>query len=200
MFYSALNDLQPGLSGRQVLDYWLGPVTGRGFTRANATAALHHYNWMIECLKASPDGLRARATEWAERRRKLPAGAAALFEVFEQYDADLRRDEARFRAAVMALAAEHFRRSEGRWPATPDELVPRHLDAVPRDPFDLRPLKLASRPDGRVVYAVGADGKDDGGAVEAEDPRKASDVGLRLWNVERRRQPPPAPKPTSRSP
>jgi hypothetical protein len=63
---------------------------------------------------------------------------------------------------------------------------------VPRDPFDLGPLKLAGRPDGVVIYSVGPDGKDDGGAVWQAGNRTGSDLGVRLWDVDRRRQSPPA--------
>src|SRR5439155_22126196 len=115
------------------------------------------YTWLIECLKESPDGLQARAAEWATLRAQLPR--AFQFDLMVRYDADLRKDEAKFRAAVVALAAERFRQAEGRWPTSLDELVPQYLAAVPRDPFDLRPLKLARRPDGLVIYSVGPDGK-----------------------------------------
>jgi hypothetical protein len=181
-------------TGRAAVDRWLSRLTGGGFTRANATAAVQHYTWLIECLKESLDGLRARSAECAELRRQLPRGVATYFDYLVRYDADMRRDEARFRAAAVALAAESFRRAEGRWPKGIDELVPKYLTAVPRDPFDQGPLKLAASPDGVVVYSVGPDGKDDGGAVWSEDRRKGDDVGIRLWDPDRRRQAPPPAK------
>jgi hypothetical protein len=98
-------------------------------------------------------------------------------------------NEACFRCAVVAVAVERFRRANGRWPATLGEVVPRHLAALPRDPFDSQPLKLASRPDGVVIYSVGPDGADDGGDL-SDSLRSRKDVGVRLWNVAERRQPP----------
>ena len=97
-------------------------------------------------------------------------------------------DEGYFRSAAAALAAARFRQARGRWPTTLDELVPEYLAAVPRDPCDLRPLRLARRPDGIVIYGVGRNGTDDGGDVGG-GPSKARDVGLRLWDVAQRRQP-----------
>jgi hypothetical protein len=91
---------------------------------------------------------------------------------------------------VAALAAERFRRDFGRWPTTLDELVPKYVIAVPRDPHDLQPLRLARRPDGIVIYSVGQDEIDDGGAIESDGAAKATDIGFRLWDVEQRRQPP----------
>jgi hypothetical protein len=181
-------------TGRTAADRWLSRLAGGGFTRANATAAVRHYTWLIECLKECPDGLLARSGEWAALRRQLPRGVASYFDSLVRYDADMRRDEARFRAAAVALAAESFRRAEGRWPKRFDELVPKYLTAVPRDPFDQAPLKLAGRGDGLVIYSVGPDGKDDGGALRPEDQRNGEDVGIRLWDADRRRQPPPPAK------
>jgi hypothetical protein len=75
------------------------------------------------------------------------------------------------RMAAMSLAAQLYRLDERRWPRRLDELVPRYLSAVPRDPFraDGGPLSylVATVPGGNdagaerpVVYHVAADGKD----------------------------------------
>src|SRR5205085_10642424 len=110
-------------------------------------------------------------------------------DMFVKYLDNVAEDEGYFRSAAAALAAEQFRQARGRWPTTLDELVPEYLAAVPRDPCDLRPLRLARRPDGIVIYGVGRNGTDDGGDVGG-GPSKARDVGLRLWDVAQRRQPP----------
>jgi hypothetical protein len=73
--------------------------------------------------------------------------------------------------------------------------VPQYLTAVPRDPVDGQPLRLARRPDGIVIYSIGLDGKDDGGVVAAENKGNPSDIGIRLWDIAQRRQPPLPPKP-----
>ncbi len=45
-----------------------------------------------------------------------------------------------------------------------------------------------------IFYSIGPDGVDDGGTL---DPKKnfgpGTDIGIRLWDVSKRRQPPPAP-------
>ena len=101
-----------------------------------------------------------------------------------------RESEALLRSAVAALSAERFRRGHGRWPATLNELVPELLAAVPCDPFDLQPLRLARHADGIVIYSVGPNGTDDGGDVGAGTPTwdTPRDIGLRLWDVNKRRQ------------
>jgi len=73
------------------------------------------------------------------------------------------------RMGAVNLAAHLFRADRGRWPEALDELVPKYLPAVPRDPLaaDDRPLGYvlakAALPDGGdrpVVYSVGRDGVD----------------------------------------
>ena len=58
-------------------------------------------------------------------------------------------------------------------------------------PFDLQPHRYKRLSDGVVIYAVGPDGLDDGGAVHTPGPGPlAADIGVRLWDVAHRRQPP----------
>src|SRR5439155_15048839 len=144
-------------------------------------------------LKESPDGLRAHAEEWDALRRELPRSAKYIVGNVGRYVSDSTDGSALVRSAVVAVAAEQFRRSRGRWPATLDELVPDYLTAVPCDPQDLKPLRLARAPDGIVVYSIGPDGTDDGGDVGPgiSTTIKGRDVGIRLWDPDKRRQPPP---------
>jgi hypothetical protein len=76
-----------------------------------------------------------------------------------------------------ALAAELFRRRQGRWPETLDELVPDFLPRVPLDAFTDQPLKMTSTADEFKVYSVGSDGKDDNGNLSDRDA-PSTDVGI----------------------
>src|SRR5262249_17038487 len=152
------------------------------FRRANATAYLRYLTWLVERLKESPDGLLERADEWAVVRERLPRGMENLASVMARYPVEMAVDEARLRCAAVALAAEHFRRVNGRWPAALADLVPRYLTAAPRDPFDGQPLKLVRRPDGLVIYSIDKDRQDDGGDVRGGQ-QKGRDIGIRLWDV-----------------
>jgi hypothetical protein len=101
-----------------------------------------------------------------------------------------RRHVGNLRCAIVALAMERYRRDHGRWPDTLDALVPGYLAAVPNDPGDGKPLRLARRPDGVIVYWVGFDGTDDGGKLNRQNPHaKGADEGFQLWDVKYRRQP-----------
>jgi hypothetical protein len=55
------------------------------------------------------------------------------------------------------------------------------LNAVPVDPYDGKPMRLALLHGQPVVYSVGRDGKDDGGQVDSDrDPRPSGDLIYRL--------------------
>jgi hypothetical protein len=69
------------------------------------------------------------------------------------------------RCTIASLAAERYRRANGRWPLTLGALVPVELSHVPADPYDGRPLLYARPGGGIVIYSVGPDATDDGGMV-----------------------------------
>jgi hypothetical protein len=76
--------------------------------------------------------------------------------------------------ALKAYSMDH----DGRLPATPDELVPEYLDAVPLDDYDGKPLRYD--PAKRIVYSVGRNLTDDGGLTRDE----ACDWFGRKWETE----------------
>ena len=63
--------------------------------------------------------------------------------------------DAQQRLALVALAAAHYRRDKGRYPAGFEDLVPEYLPAVPEDPFDLKPLKMDPLGQGLDLSSVG---------------------------------------------
>lgn len=107
------------------------------------------------------------------------------------------RQHAMLRCAVVALAAERYRQEHRRWPESIQTLVgDGYLKEAPLDPYDGAVLRLKRLPDGLVGYAVGPDGQDNGGTFDRTNPMaEGTDLGLRLWDVEKRRQPPRPPKP-----
>ena len=75
----------------------------------------------------------------------------------------LARGEAGDACAQTAVAMTRFRLDHGTLPSHLADLVPTYLDAVPIDPFDGHPLRLAIRNGQWIIYSVGPDGVDDGG-------------------------------------
>lgn len=99
-------------------------------------------------------------------------------------------DTAYFRSARVAVAIERHRREHaGQLPDGLTDLVPSFLDAPPIDPFSGQPIQYRRLDGGYVVYSVGRDGKDDGGAVRViqspagSEPPK--DMGIRVTGRKR---------------
>ena len=180
------------LTGWKTADEWLTRLIGARLRRSTGVALFRHDTRVIEWFKESPDGPKAHEEEWLALRSTMTGSAKNRADYLARYVADFRPPAAILRFAIAALAAEQFRRETGRWPATLEELVPSYLSAVPIDPSDLKPLRLARRPDGIVICSVGSDpGLWDALAAGSTKP---TDVGIRLWDVAKRRQP-PSPKP-----
>jgi len=88
---------------------------------------------------------------------------------------------ARLRVAAVALAAERYRIKRGDWPTSLSQLVPKHLAAVPLDPFDEKPVRYAAIPSGRVVYSIGPDRVDGNGACWEKQRYPVPDITFALF-------------------
>jgi hypothetical protein len=111
------------------------------------------------------------------------------------------------RNARTAIATELFRRVNGRWPDNLQELVPDFLDEIPIDPFDGMPLRYRHMKDGEelraeypgivarngvIIYSIGPDGSDDGGAIDSyvnfivfSEGKSGDDIVFPLGDIER---------------
>jgi hypothetical protein len=106
-----------------------------------------------------------------------------------------RRKHAYLRCTVAALAAERYRQKHQKWPDSLDKLRPPFLADVPLDPFDGEQLRSRRVEDGVVIYSVSSDRTDNNGNLDRAHPDQPGvDIGVRLWDVAKRRQP-PRPKP-----
>lgn len=68
-------------------------------------------------------------------------------------------------AAQLAAAASLYRAQRGSFPATLEDLAA-VLPDPPRDPFTGTPYRYRREGEGFVIYSVGRNGVDDGGATE----------------------------------
>ena len=94
------------------------------------------------------------------------------------------------RATETAVGLERVRLAKGRWPKPGDPLDPAFKDGPPADPFTGKPITWKATPTGMVVYSVSYDRRDDGGKLEIRDVKKpGTDIGIRLWDAERRPKP-----------
>jgi hypothetical protein len=183
------------VTGHPTIDRWLHRLRGGGWRKRNGAALVRYYTALIERAKASPDALGERPDAVGAAVARLPARLREDYETgIDQLHEDDRCSRMLLHSAAAAVAVEHFRRDTGRWPASLEELVPAYLKAVPRDSFDLKPLCFRKLADGVVIYSVGSDRTDDGGEVRI-DPKVGGtlkDLGVRLWDPEHRRRPPPS--------
>jgi hypothetical protein len=116
-----------------------------------------------------------RAEQWAKKCSDSPnpviCVTGSIYAGYHRYEIE---SQARLRAAVVATACERYRLRHqfGLWPITLDMLVDEKLlDAIPLDPTDGKPLRYRKTKDNILIYSQGVD------------------IGFRLWNVDRRRQP-----------
>jgi hypothetical protein len=107
---------------------------------------------------------------------------------YSHYGIKFAEAEAGLALSNLALAATAYRAGHGGYPATLDDLAPDYIKEIPTDPFDGKPIKMAVVEGGVVLYSVGKDEKDDGGA-ELDSAKEKGDITfvLGLEYAERRR-------------
>lgn len=93
----------------------------------------------------------------------------------------LDREVARRAALKLMLAVQRYHRATGDWPKRPAVLVPDFLKELPTDPFGRseEPLRLKRDRNDLIIYSIGDNGMDDGGAI-APVGSEMPDVGFRL--------------------
>ncbi len=168
-----------------------------GFLTTQHAGLLRFMNELIEVSKLPPDQWTDRLAAQTAQANQLPVLARMMAPAVDKVAQACQRNHALLRCAVVMIAAERYRRAKGQWPATPGELVKAGLlTAVPGDPFAAgQAIKFARKGDGLIVYSVGPDGADNGGNVDKSGMKAGTDLGVRLWDVAARRQPPLPPKP-----
>jgi hypothetical protein len=170
----------------RVLDHFPALVT-----RENPSL-LRHMNEMVETAKLPIEDRLGKLRDLQESIPKNSILVRLLAPAVQKVSMANQRDQALLRSALVAVAAERFRQKHQRWPESPAELEKASLlSRLPADPYDGAPLRWGPRPDGRVAYSVGTDKIDNGGNLDMRhylDP--GYDIGFKLWDVPRRRQPP----------
>src|SRR5581483_12132155 len=144
---------------------------------------------LVEIADLPPEAQLKPLTQLAATAAQAPPGAAQMAKALPlvEIGTTCQKAQAMLRCAIAAVAVERYRLANGRWPDKLGDVTPRYLTAVPTDPYDGQPLRYARHKDVVAVYAVGPDGRDDGGKpdeLNRFDKPDGFDVGLRLWNVE----------------
>lgn len=160
---------------------------------------LRYTDSAVEIAKLPPEKWHAEFSKWDAAAKEQPFLVRLLAPAYLGMISDrYKRSQAYMRCAIVAIAAERHRRACGRWPDTLDDpsMAP-FLRQPPADPYDGQPLRWRRLDDGAEVYSIGPDGEDNGGKMDRQNPiAPGTDMGIRLWDPAKRRQPPaPLPPP-----
>lgn len=157
-------------------------------------AVISYMTKAVEIAKLPLEQQPARFKELERSVPDLPMLARLMGPAIPKIAPTHFRSQALIRCTIAAVALERYRLLHGYWPSTLFGLTPALLKAVPLDPFDAQALRYRLLPDGVIVYSVGPDGVDNGGTMNRQNLGvRGTDIGVRLWDVSSRRQPP---KPT----
>jgi hypothetical protein len=128
----------------------------------------------------SHQGWEEYALSWRTDRRGL---MTRLITPATQHFATMAPEgDALHHLARLALAMTACRAKKGKYPDQLQELVPEFLSAIPLDPFDGQPLRTKRDEKGILLYSVGPNLKDDGGALPRDRQRRMQegDIVFRL--------------------
>jgi hypothetical protein len=166
-----------------------------GSYKSQRAAMLRYMNRSVELAKLPPEQQYAPFQQLEATTKDQPVLVRLLVPALSKVSEAARRSHAQLRCAIMAVAAERYRRAKGQWPGTLDVLKEAgYVREAPSDPYDGKPLRWLRLDDGVEVYSIGPDGEDNGGKMDRQNPvAPGTDVGFRLWDVAQRRQPPVPP-------
>jgi hypothetical protein len=158
---------------------------------------LHFYTQAIEIAKLPAHLWKDRLDTLLDAQKDIAELLAPFFSDPRLFAKHCKRSLGTLRVAAAAVAVERFRQAHGHWPPSLVSLTPAFLRAVPLDPYDGKSLRYREFEGGVIVYSVNEDGKDDGGNVNhfSSSGMAGTDLGLRLWDVSKRRLPPVNPPP-----
>src|SRR5262249_21205492 len=161
-------------------DYYFLRVPGA--LAAFRAAVLRFDTRLVEIAKRPPEQHLAALEELDADLDGHPALAWSIKGVGKRVR-DLVYGQAALRCGVVLLALDRYRLAHGRWPADLGALVPDFLLVGYTDPVDGQPLRYRVLADGVVVYSVGQNRQDDGGAVRETTGNLVNqpDIGFRLW-------------------
>jgi hypothetical protein len=182
------------LDGRTTIDgSEITPAERRGELREmrpTAPQLLELTTLAVEAAKGKPDDWKAAFAKVDRHSDGMKPYAALMSPTWTKFAVSQQRRVASLSCAAVAVAVERYRIAKGGWPETLEQVVKAGLlKAVPRDPFDARPLRMIKRNGGVVVYSVGQDETDDGGNLDRlRMTEPGVDIGFELFAPDRRKR------------
>ena len=163
-----------------------------GSYKSQRAAMLRYMNRYVELAKLPPEQRHAPIRQLEATIKDQPVLVRLLVPAMSHISDAAQRSQAQLRCAIVAVAAERYRLAKGHWPGALDVLKEAgYVRGAMSDPYDGQPLRWRRLDDGIEVYSIGPDGEDNGGKMDRQNPMTpGTDLGFRLWNPSRRRQPP----------
>ncbi len=162
-----------------------------GVLTTNRAALLERMNQAVEIAGLPSEEQPPRFEVLKASLPREPLLVRELMPALEKVGSAHLRTQAQLRCAATGLAVERYRLKHGHWPASLADLVDDDLlRRLPKDPFDGQTLRYRTDGEGVIVYSIGPDRTDDGGNRATLNTHKpGTDLGFRLWDVDKRRQP-----------
>lgn len=162
-------DINGAASAPSALDILLSPLAhlAAGDRATNQAEADAYYDTLIDLLRMNVWEITAADLPRPPKGpilRELVLGPETILSVSVQ-------DRIRARTVRAAIACELYRRAEGAYPETIDQLAPTYLDRVPLDPFTGDPMRYARVGPSFTIYSVGNDRQDNGGEHDRSSAR-----------------------------
>jgi hypothetical protein len=193
-----MESLQSGTTGFKrasaLLGYDLGILLG-GSLKGQRAPLLQFMTEYVEAAKLPEEQQVAEIKKIENSVTNWPSAVRMLAPTMVRVVPASVRHKAQLRCAIVALAVERYRLQHGRWPDSLADLSPDLIAKIPMDPYLGKPLRYRRLADGVVIYSVGPDGRDDGGKIDRKNNMApGTDIGIQLWDPDKRRQPPPPKK------
>lgn len=198
-----LNWNQPAAPWNPLARYAMRPVLYH-----NGNVMIDHMAVVVAAAREKnlPD-MRAKMPDFTSSRSLLNIFASTLVPSLNRAGETHFRVLAERRLAAIALAMRWYAvEHNGKFPEQLEELVPKYLPAIPKDPLAAGDplLKYLPNPQDLIIYSAGVDGRDDNGSESLMYPNKKYRPDMDMsWELKDRvvhlnRQPrpePPAPEP-----
>ncbi len=129
--------------------------------------ALTHRDELFDLIKQPYPAIRKRRQGlWEELGKSNAAGKLTSF-VSELASSKARTDVG-FSGAALIVALERYRRDQGGYPEALDDLIPKYIDEIPKDPFTDGAFVYKHAGEDYQLHSAGANEKDDGGGLIPE--------------------------------
>jgi hypothetical protein len=114
-----------------------------------------------------------------EIKKKLGILGYAFMPAFSRAAELTATADAQHRLSLLAVAMLKYRFAEGGFPDQLDQLTPKYMTNIPRDPFSWKQLNMIKSDGHTIIYSIGEDLKDDEGKPWDDKERKG-DLIFRL--------------------